>query len=186
MDLSKIIAISGYPGLFKVVAQANNGIIVESLVDKKRMPAYSHYKISGLDDISLFTYGEDVPLKNVLGKIYELEQGKSCIDSKSQPEELKAYLEKVLPDYDKDRVHLSDIKKLFSWYNLLLANNLLSATSEDTSDQESSAKPEEVSKTEKQRKTTRATAKPKSESGQVKATAAKAPRKSNTPRKTGG
>ncbi|MFN5830980.1 MAG: DUF5606 domain-containing protein, partial [Bacteroidota bacterium] len=77
MDISKIIAISGYPGLFKVVAQAHNGIIVESLIDKKRMQAFSTYKISALEDISIFTTGDDVPLKDVFKKILDKEKGQT-------------------------------------------------------------------------------------------------------------
>lgn len=182
MDLTKIIAIAGYPGLFKIVAQASNGIIVESLIDKKRMPAYTHYKISGLEDISIFTYGEDVPLKEVLSKIKEMEKGQKCIDPKSEPSVLREYLEKVLPDFDKERVHNSDIKKLLSWYNLLLENNLL--TDAEPVESSSEKKAEEI-KADKPKKTAKAPAKPKSETGSVKPTAARAPRKANTPRKTG-
>ena len=184
MDLSKIIAISGYPGLFKVVAQASNGIIVESLQDKKRMPAYSHYKISGLEDISIFTYGEDMPLKEVLRKIRDHEQGKPCIDPKSDGAALREYLEKILPDYDKERVHNSDIKKLFTWYNLLLSHDLLADAPEETAESEVSKKVEETPKTDKVKKAR--VSKPKAEGTAVKATAARAPRKANTPRKTGG
>jgi len=182
MDLTKIIAIAGYPGLFKIVAQASNGIIVESLLDKKRMPAYSHYKISGLEDISIFTYADDVPLKDVLKKIKEHEKGGKCIDPKSEPSDLRVYLEKILPDFDKERVHNSDIKKLFTWYNLLLDNNLLVETEEAAPVADKKA--DEI-KAEKPKKTVKASAKPKSETAAVKPTAARAPRKANTPRKTG-
>lgn len=182
MDLTKIIAIAGYPGLFRIIAQASNGIIVESLIDKKRMTAYSHYKISGLEDISIFTYGEDVPLKEVLGKIKEKEKGAKCIDPKSDPTVLRDYLAGILPDFDKERVHNSDIKKLLSWYNLLLDNNLLVET--EATDSEGEKKAEEV-KAEKPKKTAKAGAKPKSDTASVKTTAARAPRKANTPRKTG-
>jgi len=182
MDLTKIIAVAGYPGLFKIVAQASNGIIVESLIDKKRMPAYTHYKISGLEDISIFTYGDDMPLKEVFKKIKTHEKGGKCLDSKSEPAELRAYLEKILPDFDKERVHNSDIKKLFSWYNLLLENDLL--TDSEPEETTNEKKTEEL-KVEKPKKTTKATLKPKGETAAVKATAARAPRKTNTPRKTG-
>lgn len=182
MDLTKIIAITGYPGLFRIIAQASNGIIVESLIDKKKMTAYSHYKISGLEDISIFTYGEDVPLKEVLGKIKETEKGAKCIDPKSDPTVLRDYLAGILPDFDKERVHNSDIKKLLSWYNLLLDNNLLVET--EATESEGEKKAEEV-KAEKPKKTAKAGAKPKSDTASVKTTASRAPRKANTPRKTG-
>ncbi|MFY8029725.1 MAG: DUF5606 domain-containing protein, partial [Bacteroidia bacterium] len=127
MDISKIIAISGYPGLFKVVAQAHNGIIVESLIDKKRMQAFSTYKISALEDISIFTTGDDVPLKDVFKKILDKEKGQTSTDAKANNDDLKAYMAGVLPDYDKERVHVSDIKKLITWYNLLEKNGMLTA-----------------------------------------------------------
>lgn len=127
MDLSKVISISGMPGLFKVVAQAKNGFIVESLVDGKRVQAFSHYRISGLDDISVFTTGEDKPLKDVYKAIFDKEKGGAAIDHKSKDEELKKYFETVAPDYDKERVHISDIRKAIQWYNILQKTDLLTA-----------------------------------------------------------
>jgi hypothetical protein len=119
MNLTGIISISGKPGLFKVVAQAKNSIIVESLIDKKRMPAYSTDRISALDDISIYTYEEDVPLREVYEAIYKREQGKDAPSHKESLTTLTDYLSEVLPNYDSDRVYPSDIKKLFQWYNLL-------------------------------------------------------------------
>jgi hypothetical protein len=124
MNLTGIISISGKSGLFKVVAQSKNSIIVESLIDKKRSPAYSTDRISALDDISIYTYEEDFPLKEVYAKIYEKEQGKDAPSHKENLGVLEAYLESVLPNYDKARVYPSDIKKLFQWYNLLNAQGL--------------------------------------------------------------
>jgi hypothetical protein len=145
MDISKIIAISGYPGLFKVVAQAHNGIIVESLIDKKRMQAFSTYKISALEDISIFTTGDDVPLKDVFKKILDKEKGQTSTDAKANNDDLKAYMAGVLPDYDKERVHVSDIKKLITWYNLLEKNGMLTAEEtakvEETADKAAEEKP---------------------------------------------
>jgi hypothetical protein len=100
-----------------VVAQAHNGIIVESLIDKKRMQAFSTYKISALEDISIFTTSDDVPLKDVFKKILDKEKGQPTPDAKANNDDLKAYMAGVLPDYDKERVHVSDIKKLITWYN---------------------------------------------------------------------
>ncbi len=119
MDLSGIISISGKPGLFKVVAQAKNNIIVESLVDGKRVPAYSTDRISALEDISIYTYEEDKPLAEVYQAIYEKEKGGAVLSHKESLNKLTKYLLEVLPNYDEGRVYSSDIKKLFQWYNIL-------------------------------------------------------------------
>lgn len=140
MDISKIISISGKAGLFKVVSQAKNGLIVESLEDKKREPAYSHYQVSSLEDISIFTTGEDMPLKNVLQKIYDKEKGGPAIDIKSNDEDLKKYFEQALPEYDKDRVYISDIRKVIKWYNQLQKEGLLDAKEEVKADSKTEVK----------------------------------------------
>ncbi|NOR87472.1 MAG: hypothetical protein GQ527_07675 [Bacteroidales bacterium] len=125
MDLSKILSIAGKPGLHKMVSQSKSGLIVESLTDGKRIPAFSHERISSLEEISIFTETDDVPLKDVLIGIFKKEDGKKTISHKSSAKELKALLISVLPDYDEDRVYVSDIKKLISWYNILAENNLI-------------------------------------------------------------
>jgi hypothetical protein len=125
MNLSGIIAIAGKPGLFKVVAQGNQSLIVESLLDKKRMAVHSRNKVSSLEDISIYTYTTDKPLSEIYSKIFEKENGGQCISHKASEQELRAYIETILEDYDQERVYLSDIKKLFNWYNLLQSNNLL-------------------------------------------------------------
>lgn len=126
MDLKKILTISGKPGLFQLMAQSKERIIVESLIDKSRLPVFPNNKVSSLEDISIFTTSEEVPLKDVLKKIYTVENGGKAIDPKSDNSTLKKYMEKILPDYDQNKVYVSDMKKLFSWYNSLLENNLLS------------------------------------------------------------
>jgi hypothetical protein len=125
MILKDIMAISGEPGLFKYIAQGKNAIIVEHLETKKRSSAYSSSKVSSLDDIAIFTEKEDLPLGKVFDRIFEKENGGPAIDSKSDPEKLKAWFEELLPDYSKDKVYASDIKKVAQWYNLLHKNNLL-------------------------------------------------------------
>lgn len=120
MNLTGIIAISGKPGLYKVLAQGKNNIIVESLEDKKRVPAYASDRISALDDISIYTYDDDKPLKEIFTSIFEKEKGKETISHKEDQNKLKAYLIEVLPNFDQERVYASDIKKIFQWYNLLL------------------------------------------------------------------
>lgn len=121
MELKEILAISGQPGLYKYVAQSTRGVIVESLLDGRRMNASSNARVSALSEISMFTEGDDIALADVFTRIYEHTGGKTAIDPKSSPEALKAAFAEVLPEYDRDRVHVSDIKKCFSWYNLLVS-----------------------------------------------------------------
>lgn len=125
MNLKSIIAIAGKPGLFKVVAQGNQSIIVESLIDKKRLAAHASNKISALEDISIYTDEEDILLSEVYRAIYDKENGGNCISHKASEADLRAYLTEVLPNYDRERVYLSDIKKLFNWYNMLHGAELL-------------------------------------------------------------
>lgn len=129
--LKGLLAIAGQRGLFKVVSQAKNSIIVESLLDGKRMPAYATSRISALEDISIYTEEEDVKLADVFRAIYEKENGGMAIDPKGSGQELKAYFEEVLPTYDKDRVYVSDIKKVLNWYNILIENELLDPNASD-------------------------------------------------------
>lgn len=134
MDLSKILSISGKPGLYKLVGEAKNNLVVESLTDGKRVPAFPHEQISSLKEISIYTASEDVPLEDVFKKIYEIHEGKQIENPKKMnSNDLKSFFEKVLPDYDKEAVYTSDIKKVFTWYNQLLSKNLISFNKEKTS-----------------------------------------------------
>ncbi len=117
IDLTGIIAISGQPGLYKVVAQSKNGIIVESLTDKKRTSISSTAKVSSLEDISMFTTGEDKPVSEIMKSIFDKEKGGPAIDVKADDKAVSAYFESVLPEYDKERVYTSNMRKLFTWYN---------------------------------------------------------------------
>lgn len=119
MEFKDVLAISGQPGLFKYVARSNNGIIVESLVDNKRMNATATSRVSALSEISMYTYGDDVPLATVMTSMHEHYNGEQAISHKESPEKLKEAFAEVLSDYDRERVHVSDIKKVFAWYNLL-------------------------------------------------------------------
>src|SRR6201993_5138347 len=119
MNLEGIISISGMPGLYKVVGQMKNGVIAESLSDKKRSPIYSHQQISTLEDISMFTTGDNKPVGDIMKAIFDKEKGGTCIDHKAEEKQIVAYFESVLPDYDKERVHVSNMRKLFNWYNTL-------------------------------------------------------------------
>lgn len=122
--LKGILSISGQPGLYKMVAEAKNSVIVESLLTGKRMPAYSSAKISSLEDIAIFTQTSEVALKDLLKNIFEKENGAE-ITKKDSGNELKAYFAEVLPEYDQDRVYVSDMKKVIQWYNLLHKHELL-------------------------------------------------------------
>ena len=132
--LKGILSISGHGGLFKMVAEAKNNIIVESLSTNKRMPAYSTSKISSLEDIAIYADSGDIPLKDVFKNIYDLENGGTAIDGKSSNNDLKAYFAKVLPDYDRERVYVSDIKKVLTWYNELHKYDLLMFEEESAED----------------------------------------------------
>lgn len=125
MDLSKVLSISGKPGLFKLVSQTKNGALIESLIDGKRQQAFAKEKISSLEDISIFTTDEDVPLSKVFKEIFKKEEGKECINPKSDTKELVSYMKEVLPNVDVERVYTSDMKKLFTWYNLLNEKGLI-------------------------------------------------------------
>lgn len=120
MELNEILAISGQPGLYRYVAQSTRGVIVESLVDGRRMNAAANAKVSAMTEISMFTEGDDIPLAEVFTRIYAHTGGKEAISHKEAPEKLKAAFAEVLPEYDRERVHVSDIKKCFSWFNVLV------------------------------------------------------------------
>ena len=144
MDLSKILSISGKPGLYKMVGEAKNNIVVESLNDGKRGPAFPHERISSLQEISIYTETEDASLEGVLKNLYELQEGKPVTNPKKAPsQELKELFEKALPDYDKEAVYISDIKKVFGWYNMLLEKDLL-----DFSEEEENAETKEEAENE--------------------------------------
>jgi hypothetical protein len=125
MVLKDILAISGEPGLFKFIAQGKNAIIVEHIETGKRSSAFSSAKVSSLEDISVFTENEDLLLGKVFDKIFEKESGGPAIDSKTDAEKLKKYFEEIIPEYSKEKVYVSDIKKIILWYNLLHKKEML-------------------------------------------------------------
>ncbi len=131
MDLSKIMTITGKPGLFKVIANTRTGLIVESIIDGKRFPVFASDRSSTLEDISIFTPGKDVPLKEVLWTIHEKKEELSIPGPKAEAGEIKDCFEQVLPDYDQDRVYVSDMKKVFAWYRLLEEKEMLSRPEEE-------------------------------------------------------
>jgi hypothetical protein len=156
MILKDILAISGEPGLFKFIAQGKNAIIIEHLETKKRSSAYGSAKVSSLEDIAIFTEKEDVPLGKVFDLIYEKEKGGLAVDSKVDSTKLKNWFEDILPEYSRDKVYTSDIKKVALWYNILHKLNLLVK-------EEPESKPEANVVPVPEKKKKKATPKPKAE-----------------------
>lgn len=118
-DLKKIVSISGQPGLFLYVAQANRGLIVESLQTKRRMAVGASARVSALSDISVYTTSEEIPLRQVFENIHNLLGDEEPLSSKADPKQIKAFFEKALPDYDEDRFYVSHMKKVLDWYKAL-------------------------------------------------------------------
>lgn len=174
MNLAGIIAISGKPGLFKVIAQGKNNLIVESLEDRKKVPAYATDRISALEDISIYTVDDDKPLKEIFKAIFEKEKGGTTISHKEDAAKLQKYLLEILPNYDQERVYGSDIKKLFQWYNLLHKAGELKV--------DEPAEEEKASETKKP--AAKKTAKAESTDETAEAPAKKAPAKKATTAKT--
>jgi hypothetical protein len=131
--LKDILSITGKPGLYKLVNRGNNMLIVESLLDGKRMPTYSRDKIVSLGEISMYTMGEDIALSEVLTKLGEKEGLKTAsIDpKKADNDQLRDFFGEVLPDFDRDRVYPSDIRKLIQWYNILIGAGITDFTVEE-------------------------------------------------------
>jgi len=133
MELDKIIAISGRPGLFEVKVQTRTGFVAHSLVDGKRINASARDQVSLLSEINIFGLQKEVPLGEVLQMIFSKEAGQKCpVKPKAPATDLEAYFFEVFQDYDEDRVYPSDIKKIIQWYNILIDNKLLSAASDNT------------------------------------------------------
>lgn len=144
--LKEILSVTGKPGLFKLVSKAKNMLVIESLADGKRSPAYSSDKVVSLGDIAIFTETEEVSLAKVLESIKAKENGKTCsIDPKSDNDKLRAYLAEILPDYDRDRVYPSDIRKMLSWYNMLVNANLTDFSIEEKEEETNDKKEEAAS-----------------------------------------
>lgn len=133
----RILTISGKPGLYRLLSQGRNMFIVEAVdATKKRMPVYNSDKVVMLDDIAIYTDTEEVPLRDVFAKIQEKEGGVLPFDMKAAtPEELVEYFESVMPDYDRERVYLTHIKKIYAWYNLLVENGVVDFTQEEVAEE---------------------------------------------------
>ncbi len=180
MDLSKVVAISGKPGLFLVTTNGGGKLIVESLIDGKRIPAFANDKISSLEEISIFTTGEDKPLKEVFMSIHEKLGDDIGFDpKKASPVELKEKFMLVLPDYDEDAVYQSDMKKVFQWYQLLNDKKIL----DFTPDKEEKAEEAPAEKKAVKKETKKAAPKAAPKEKNVKAAAAPATKSTKKPKK---
>jgi hypothetical protein len=140
IDLTGIISISGQPGLYKIIAQSKNGIIVEGLSDKKRLNVYASTKVSTLADIGMYTTGDDKPIEEIMTAVFEKEKGGAAIDAKADDKQVEKYFSEILPDYDKERVYVSNMRKLFSWYNILQSTGNLKEKEENKESDEEKIK----------------------------------------------
>ena len=144
MDLSKIVSISGKPGLYMIKSQAIGKIIVESLLDGKCVPAFAHDRMSSLEEISIFSTDEDRPLKEVFKMVHDKMGDKVDFDYKKAGNDvLREKFAAVMPDYDEEAVYPSDIKKVFAWYQMLMDKNLLDFTEEPEAKEETPEEPAE-------------------------------------------
>jgi len=147
MDLSKVLTVSGKSGLYELVTETKNGFIAETIPAGKRFPVFSHERISALEEISIFrSDDEDIGLGEIFKIMHEKHEGNISIDAKSDNDTLKAYFEEIVPNYDKERVYVSDIKKVLSWYNILTENELLdfSEETEEEKTDEDAEKPDDI------------------------------------------
>ncbi|MBN2778892.1 MAG: DUF5606 domain-containing protein [Bacteroidales bacterium] len=129
MFLDGILAIAGQPGLYKLVSKGKNNVIVESLTNGKRMPAFATSRISTLEDVAIYTEDEDIPLKKIFVNTFEKYNGEKVLQQKPNNDDFKKFMEEVLPDYDRERVYVSDIKKVANWYNTLIDHEIITAES---------------------------------------------------------
>ena len=133
----RVLTISGKPGLYRLLSQGRNMFIVEAVdASKKRLPVHNSDKVVMLDDIAIYTDTEEIPLREVFAKILEKEGGVLSFDlNAATPEELVEYFESVMPDYDRERVYLTHIKKIYAWYNILVENGVVDFAREDVAEE---------------------------------------------------
>ena len=135
MEFSKIIAVTGKPGLFQVISQSKNAVIAESLIDNKRLAINATQNVSLLENIAIYTYEEDVPLLDIFTSIYEKTEGKEAISHKESGKKLEAFFSEVLPNYDDERVYTSNIKKVIQWFNILIKAGMDFSKVEETTEE---------------------------------------------------
>ena len=133
--IRKIVSIAGKPGLYKLVSQGRNMLIVEALSTGRRTPAYAHDKVISLADVAIYTTEEDMPLGEVLDKVKAATDGKPVDVKAYNDADLRAYFGTILPNFDQERVYTTDIRKLFSWYNVLIAAGITDFLPEQTDEE---------------------------------------------------
>lgn len=125
MDLSLIFTVPGKPGLYKLISQGKTSSVMESLVDHKRTPIFTLDRVSSLAEIAIYTYDGEISLADVFRNIYKKEDGGKCMSHNEKGETIRAYFEEVLPNFEKERVYDSNIRKVLQWYNILKDNDLV-------------------------------------------------------------
>jgi len=184
MKISDVLAISGKPGLFKILASSTKNLVVESMIDGKRSSVPGTIRVSSLSDITMYTLKEDVPLKDIIHSMHEKTEGKAAISHNSSPQEVKDFCDSVISDLDHDRVYASDLRKLVQWYNLLVAQKALPFEPEDKDEdkdekQSDDSKDSKDSKNSSTKKATKSTKVSKPKGGgksAVKKTSKKTPK----------
>ncbi len=147
MYLEKLITISGKPGIFKVISQTKNGFIIEDIITNKRTSISAQNQVSLLENIAVYTYDEEIPLKDLFDKIYEFTENKQAIHHKESGAKLREFMLQVLPNYDQERVYDSDLKKIFMWYNLLQNQGIISPEkNEEIKEEPKAEKPKKAKK----------------------------------------
>ena len=144
MELRTVLSITGKPGLFKLIAHRKNGVVVESLLDGARASIPANANVSSLGDIAIYTYEEEVPLKDVFKAISNVTEGKEALSHKSSKSDLEDFFGEVLPKFDQERVYASDIKKVIQWFNIIVKNNLLSILDTEDTPEDDSITPQEA------------------------------------------
>ena len=179
MALEQILSVSGKPGLYRLVGQMKNGIIVEGVADGKRFPVHGSAKVSALEEISIYTTEEEVPLNDVFKAIFEKEGGKKCLDHKSDNKITKEYFEGILPNYDPERVYVSDMVKVVKWYNTLIEHIAYDpATVEEKEEEKTERGADKPKKAAPKKAPKKATSKASPKASQkAKSSGASAPRK---------
>ena len=155
MFLEGILAVSGQSGLFKLISTGKNNVLVESLQTKKRIPVFNTSLISRLENVSVFTYSEDLFLAQIFIKIFKQSNGEAIFkDKPASNSELLDFFESIMPEYNKERVYISDIKKVISWYNFLLEKEIITAESiKEAEEAEEAKQTEEIKETEQTEET---------------------------------
>lgn len=183
MSLEKVLSIAGKPGLYKLKTQTRAGFLAESLMDGKTINVSGRHNVSLLSEIAIYTLTEEVPLREVFKKISEKAEGKSTISHKVSKEELEEFFFEVMPDYDEDRVYVSDIKKVVQWYNMLVKNGLTDFSEQEEEESAAEGSDADVKAIDKKDAQPKKSAAPKSASPKASSAKKGATAKSTAARK---